>query len=138
MNTNGLAKHYDVLTPRERMPLIIAANDRGDDAEAERLVRAAPRNAYRLPDYHGLGDGLTLLALFHALRLLEMAANFWHTSGLASDWAASPSNDRDKEHLRSIERFAGLWAYLFTVEVNGWERLMAELQIDSETLLRDL
>jgi hypothetical protein len=29
-------------------------------------------------------------------------------------------------------------AYLFTVEADAWKRLMAELNIDPETLLRDL
>ena len=33
MNTNGLAKLYDRLTPKERLPLILAASARGDEAE---------------------------------------------------------------------------------------------------------
>ena len=38
MNTNGLARLYDRLTPRERLPLIMAASARGDEMERERLV----------------------------------------------------------------------------------------------------
>jgi len=37
-----------------------------------------------------------------------------------------------------MQRVAGMWAYLFTAEADGWKRLMAELGIDPETLLRDL
>ena len=34
MTINDLAKLYDRLTPRERLPLIIAASERGDEAAA--------------------------------------------------------------------------------------------------------
>jgi hypothetical protein len=58
MNTNGLAKHYGILTPEERLPLILAAADRGDAAEADRLAHTAPRKGWELPDYHGFGQAL--------------------------------------------------------------------------------
>jgi hypothetical protein len=37
MNTNGIARHYDRLTPEERVCLILAAAGRGDDADGERI-----------------------------------------------------------------------------------------------------
>jgi hypothetical protein len=58
MNTKVLAKLYDRLTPRERLPLILAASARNDEVEGQRLAQSAPRMALRLPDYHGLGEGL--------------------------------------------------------------------------------
>jgi hypothetical protein len=139
MNTNGLAKLYDCLSPRERLPLIVAAVDRGDAAEADRLAHSAPMRVHRLPDYHGLAEGLLLLSLFHLLTLQERAARFWNTLAVLEDSViarrgAAPTGDRD-QRLHSVAR---LWAYLYTVEAEAWKRLAAELNLDPETLLRDL
>ncbi len=54
MNTNSLARHDEILTPRERLPLIMAASARGDEAEAQRLAHSAPLVSLRVPDYFGL------------------------------------------------------------------------------------
>ena len=35
MNANGLARKYDLLTPAERFPLILAASARGDAVERQ-------------------------------------------------------------------------------------------------------
>jgi hypothetical protein len=51
MNTKALAKRYDRRTPWERVPLIAAAPERGDAAEAQPLSRSAPHLQLRLPDY---------------------------------------------------------------------------------------
>ena len=40
MNTNGLAKLYGQLTPKERLPLILAASARGDEAERNRPTKS--------------------------------------------------------------------------------------------------
>jgi hypothetical protein len=139
MNTNGLARLYDKLTPRERLPLIVAAVDRGDDVEADRLSRSAPRLYFGLPDYHGLAEGLQLLVLFHLLHLQERAIHYWHCLALLEQDAwlfgdgkkGRPVEDRVENVLR-------MWAYLFVVEADAWKQLAAELQIDPETLLRDI
>jgi hypothetical protein len=82
MNTNALAKLYDRLTPLERLPLIVAATERGDDAEADRLSRSAPRIGVRLPDYHGLGEGLLLLSLFYLAEQLRRGLLYWQAQGI--------------------------------------------------------
>jgi hypothetical protein len=87
MNTNGLGKLYEHLTPEERLPLIIAASARGDETECTRLVESAPREGYRLPDYYGYAEALVLASLFHAIQLLDLAVLYWHASGLAADWS---------------------------------------------------
>jgi hypothetical protein len=48
MNTKGLARHYAILTPWERLPLILAASARGDEQERSRLATSAPRVGYQL------------------------------------------------------------------------------------------
>jgi hypothetical protein len=59
MNSNSLARHYNKLTPWERVPLIIAAGLRDDGTERERLVSSAPTNLFHVPDFRGLSEDLT-------------------------------------------------------------------------------
>jgi hypothetical protein len=138
MNTDGLAKLYDRLKPAERLPLIVAAVDRGDAAEADRLARSAPRIDVRLPDYHGLGEGLLLLSLFHTIGQLERGLTYWHIAGTVADWEAFPLDKEDKDRAERLWGVARMTAYQLCVEADAWTRLCAELQIDPATLLRDL
>ena len=82
MNTNPLTKLYDQLTPRERLPLIIAAGARGDEAEQQRLKASAPRQMLQVPDYHCLAKALAEAVHYHLLTLLDLAATFWQWWGL--------------------------------------------------------
>ncbi len=138
MNINTLAKLYDRLTPLERMPLIIAAVDRGDRAEADRLSRSAPRIHVGLPDYHGLGEGLLFLSLFHAINQLDLAVLFWHAQGLASEWEEVAVDANDRARPDRLCDMIQLLAYRLCVETDAWRLLWGDLHIDSETLLRDL
>ena len=138
MNTKTLAKMYDLLTPFERLPLIIAAADRGDNAEADRLARTAPRVRLALPDYHGLGDGLLLLSLYHAIGQLELGLMYWQVSAYAAEWEEFIVDAKDKARAERMWAGARLAAYRFCVEADAWRRLCGELRIDPETLLRDL
>jgi hypothetical protein len=138
MNTDALAKLYDRLTPFERLPLIMAAVERGDDAEADRLSRSAPRMHVRLPDYHGLGEGLLLLSLFHALGLLHLGLLQQRLTALAVEFEEFPVDPADKARASRLRDLARTAAYLFCVEADGWRLLCAELKIDPEALLKDL
>src|SRR6516165_10141249 len=82
MKTDCLARLYDRLTPRERLALIVAATARGDEADRARLVASGPTSLFRVPDYYGLAEGLRSLAVLHVARMLDLAARYWHASGL--------------------------------------------------------
>jgi hypothetical protein len=138
VNTKTLAKMYDVLTPFERLPLIIAASERGDDAEADRLARSAPRMDVRLPHYHGLGEGLLLLSLLHTIGQLELGLMYWHVSALAADWEEFEVDEKDRERAERMWACARMAAYRFCVQADAWKQLFGELKIDPEALLRDL
>src|SRR5262245_58408033 len=105
MNTNGLAKLYDRLSSRERLPLILAASERGDETERERLVRSAPREVFRVPDYFGLGEGLLMQAVFHMTEVLSLSTMYFHASTLLADreFLARATPGR-RESLRSTIR----------------------------------
>jgi hypothetical protein len=76
MNTDSLAKNYDVLSLAERLPLIHAASARGDSVEQERLKRSAPRVIYTVPDFFGLAEAFDEISTFHLLDLLDTAAAY--------------------------------------------------------------
>jgi hypothetical protein len=139
MNTKALARHYDQLTPHERLPLIIAASARGDEVEAERLARSAPRRTFALPDYHGLADALRLLALAHTAEQLHHACLFRQVEGLIEQ-AADP-DDRSEAYRARIDRLLRghkVAAYVLVAHDDGWRHFCAGLGIDPEVLLADL
>jgi len=49
MNTNRLAQMYDRLTAKERLPLVLNAEKRGDTAEKKRLANSAPPTFGKCP-----------------------------------------------------------------------------------------
>jgi hypothetical protein len=131
MDKNPLAKLYDRLTPRERLPLLIAAAARGDDTEAQRLADAAPRACYGLPDYHGLSDGLHTVLLYQVAELLHWSVLYWRAMGLVD---ALPPRGRE-EDVASRAYELGRWcAYQFVVNLDGWGRFCGELGIDPAIL----
>jgi hypothetical protein len=82
MNTKGLAKLYDRLTPAERLPLIIAAAERGDDAERDRLVNAAGRITLSMSDHLPYARAFDELATLIFLELLEDAGNYFDAGSI--------------------------------------------------------
>jgi hypothetical protein len=138
VNPNALAKLYARLRPSERLPLIIAASDRGDQAEADRLSRSVPRIRVGLPDYHGLGEGLLFLSLFHTMEQLDLGLLFWHAQGMATEYEEFPVDQGDKARADRLWDATRLLAYKLCIQADAWKCFFAELQIDPETLLRDL
>jgi hypothetical protein len=138
VNTKSLAKLYDRLTPWERLPLLLAALQRGDDVETQRLSGSAPRIQLRLPDYHGLNEGLTLLTFFHVIGQLERGLLYWQLTGTAADWEEFSIGPEDEERIERLWKIARLTAYRLNVEADGWTQFCAELHVDGEALLRDL
>jgi hypothetical protein len=139
MNTTGLARYYESLSPRERFPLMVAARLRGDDVEAERLVRSAPMQAFAVANYHGLAGAMGELSLLHLCRLLDGAARLGQAEGLLASLRRYVK-DRDRRQQREFQIAfdARLEAYSFLVAREAWERFCAELHLDPEALLRIL
>src|SRR3954454_11305960 len=74
MNANSLAKNYDRLTAEERFRLILAASERGDEAERERLANAGQRIRLSMPDHVPYAEAFEDLALLTFIELAEDAA----------------------------------------------------------------
>jgi hypothetical protein len=136
MNTSGIAKHYDTLTPSERLALIVDATARGDETERQRLVHSSPSTLRRVPDYQDLAEGLKDLARDHVCELMELVTLFWKAF-VVEDIKA----DRDKGELTAAERALRsrcLLAYCFTVRFDAFQRVCEELHIDAELMLSHL
>jgi hypothetical protein len=122
-NTNGLAKMYDKLTPRERLPLLTSALSRRDELERGRLETTAPRVAYLLPDHFGLAQALALVSQRHFMELLHLAAEYFKTFAL-------PDCTRKQEHAALDTRV--LCGHIFKTKLAGWRQFCAEFRFDLE------
>jgi hypothetical protein len=125
VNTNGLAKHYDKLTPRERLSLIVAASGRGDEAEQDRLVRSAPRVGYSVPDFFGRAQAFVEVSVLHLMKLLDLAGLYFRALGLAD----SMIDDKQSERMLDCAMLSG---FLFNVKLAGWRLFCAGENIDPE------
>jgi len=126
MNTNSLAKQYDTLTAWERLPLILAALNRGDDAEEERLTSSAPTRPAAVPHYYGLWEGLTLLSVAHHTLQLDRVCRLFSATGLLM--AGKIKRD---EPLRML-------AFQLVTDADAWRLFSAELHLDPDAILRHL
>jgi hypothetical protein len=138
MNTNGLAKHYDQLTPWERVPLNLAAHRRGDTAEGDRLARSAPSHTFRVPDHYGLSEGLLMLAEAVRLEQLDLAAFYWHMETFVADFVAYPTGTENEERIERLENTQKFLAYRFLVFGDAWKLLCAELHLAPDAVARYL
>jgi hypothetical protein len=147
MNLDHLAKLYDRLTPRERLPLIIAAGARGDATEQQRLSTSAPKQRFEVSDYYPLAKALGEAVHYHLLTLLDLAANFWQWWGL---WMGhgltesdAPSTHKGRRRRATADlvrewRAYGVMRYYaarFVAHVDGWKQFCTELTIDPEVQL---
>ncbi len=132
MTSKTLSKHYDCLTPEERLPLIYAAKARGDDLESERLARSAPRLHFSEPDYLRRSQAIFETFLWNMIDLLDAATTFWRASHVAE----SASVERDATIIDRCEDLASVAGYTFTVHLEGWRAFCREQRIDAEAILR--
>jgi hypothetical protein len=160
MKTDHLAQLYDQLTPRERVPLIMAAHLRGDPAEQKRLSASAPQQTFRVPDYFPLAKALRDAARFHMLTLLDLAGHFWQWWGLWMSYPSPPDPDErvtrgrrrgtaartkagrrggadadfvQEYRARGVTRY---YASRFVAHLEGWKQFCSELHVDSEASLK--
>jgi hypothetical protein len=128
MNATSLARHYDQLTAWERLPLLLAALNRGDAAEAERLASSAPTRAALVPHHNGLWEGLGLLSVSH--QMLQMVRAYRMVCATAV-LGSGRDGEGPLRHLRMV-------AFRFVIDADAWKLLCAELRLDPEAILRHL
>lgn len=77
MNLNQLQKHYDKLTPRERLAAVLEAKARNDEQEQYALASAAPKKCYDVTHHYFLQDAWEQLAAFHMVEMLNMGCTLF-------------------------------------------------------------
>jgi hypothetical protein len=112
MNTTKLAKHYPLLSPAERLSLMLAAAARGDDMEHARLTDSAPRVRYQLPDTFGRALAFLMVAALHRMQMLNLAALYFKASALAES-----AQENLSDRCRGVARVFG---YLVACHAQGW------------------
>lgn len=128
MNTNDLAKHYGVLTPRERLPLILAASVRNDEVERERLARSAPRETYILPDYFWTAQTFSDVSGIFFMKLLDLIAGYHLALGVAESAGEAASAETESRAM-DVAMFL---AWQFQLMLAGWRTFCGELGMDAE------
>jgi hypothetical protein len=157
MNANAVAKHYGALTAEERFCLILAAGDRGDKAEQDRLKNAGERITISMPDYSPYADAFGELAQMIFLELLEEAARYLDAIERADDARDTLADDEDGAELGNnpkgteadadmAEKDAGAWrdgqsiweryyrltlaaGYMLKTKADGWKLFCEQLSI---------
>ena len=138
MNTTALSRHYECLTPWERVPLMVAASLRGDPLEADRLAQRAPTSTFRVPNYRGLSEGLHQLVFLYLVEQLEFAALYHQTLAVTTDldnWAQGKTLAKREKQMSQLLR---LLAFRFVLQADAWKILGDKLHIEPEALLRGL
>jgi hypothetical protein len=123
MNSKALGGLYDRLTTRERLPLILAAEARGDEVEQQRLANSAPVQLWRFADYLWPNMALNLLTLMYLTEQLDHLASFWHAL-----WRL----DGPEEEWGDWQFTADVSAYVYCCNADAWRRFCGELGIDAE------
>src|SRR5262245_12179496 len=126
MNANMLARLYDQITLWERIPLLLAADARGDESERQRLFDASPLRTWRFSEHLLAEQALHTLALMYITEQLDAAAGYFFALWKMQD----ADNPRPEDWLRAAEARA----YFFTANADAWRRFCAELGIAPEAL----
>jgi hypothetical protein len=80
-----LASQYSDLTAEQRFALIAAAAARGDDADRQRLLSAAPRITLSMPNHAPLADAFGELSLLVFVELLADGSDYLELFNWADD-----------------------------------------------------
>jgi hypothetical protein len=157
MNTHPLGRLYDQLTPRERLPLLMAAHLRGDAAEYQRLSASAPTQTFQVADHYPLAKALGEAVHLHLLCLLDLAGSFWQWWGLwlasapPQAWDENPKKPRRRRAAAGANtcrsaaangidpyRAYGMMRYYasrFMAHRDGWKEFCADLHLEPEAPL---
>jgi hypothetical protein len=125
----GLARHYDVLRPAERLALLVSAQARGDDREWDRLARAAPLLRYEIPHHYPYAVSWLLTGFVHYAKVMDAAGLYAKGDAVA---------DHPGVNEATVEAVVRTLAYLLVIELDGWDRFVAEQGLTPRVLWQGL
>jgi hypothetical protein len=128
MTDRGLPKLYDKLTVWERLPLLIAADDRDDEVEWGRLFDASPLKSWKFSEHLMAEQALNTLALCYVIDQLEAASIYFYSQ--FQRFGEEPNRDRDW----GLE--ADLQAFTFQTSAQAWRLFCGGVGIDPDAMVR--
>jgi len=134
MNTKTLANLYSQLSVEERCRLIVAAGDRGDQAEQKRLSNASKRITFSNVDYWPFAQALQEFAVLTFLDLADEAALYreaierWHDAKTTGS-ARFPTRKRKRTfEEQAFEAFLAQ-GFVLRTKAAGWKLFCARMNI---------
>ncbi len=152
----GITKNYDLLTPEERLGLVIAAGIRGDDAEQTRLVRAAKTMVIPTTDYVPYAQSFREVSMLAYVDLLEESVRYGDAlrnlppesekDAEAEDEAEEDEafdgqglDDDDELTAEDYSFFVALaCGYMLKAKADGWKLFCERLCVPCFVLMDDL
>lgn len=124
-----VTRHYPALTPRERVAAIQSAWQRGDEADAQRLISTAPVKAFDMPEHLWAGEQLKLAQLAVLVDLLTRACEI--TEGLFI-------LDRTRAERPALENALCVLAARMVAAFDGYTLLCARLGFEAPGAIGEL
>jgi hypothetical protein len=128
MNASSLAKNYSALTAEERFKLIVKANDRGDEAEADQLVNASKRFTFSRWDFVPYSQSFLDLALLSYIEMLHECGLFFIGCERLCDAETFASTEGDEKGEKSewttVDRFRDMYlvqGFILKTKAAGWK-----------------
>jgi hypothetical protein len=149
MSAHAVAKHYDRLTPDERFRLSLAAIERGDESEQERLSQAGKDLVLSMPDLAPWSHAFDELAMLIFMELLEEAAKhrqaFERWCDADESWGEDEADEDQSPSAESIRpmkaRCLDLYlaqGFMLATKVDGWKLFCQRLNIPPFALWQHL
>jgi hypothetical protein len=161
MNANAAIKNYHQLTAEERFKLILAASERGDEVERDRLGRAGGKITFSMPDHSPYALALNELSLLAFIELLDDAGRYFDSFTLSDEYDSSSADDAGNEAdeddqaeeadtksttddggerppwLRALDLAFGA-GYVLRAKADGWKLFCERLNVPPFLLWKDL
>lgn len=125
-----IKKQYNKLTARERFALMVAADIRGDELEANALADSAPKVNWEFPHTVGLTYGFRQLVKHHIAQQLGTAGTFFMLMYLWQDEASADRLDAVEDFEIPNESMLGLFARRFLEGLEAFRAVCQEYNVD--------
>lgn len=155
MKAHPLAGNYAYLTPEERFRLILAASQRGDEAERDRLVQAGSRLEFSMAGHAPYAHAFGELEMLTFLDLLEEASSYIQALACideAGDEDEGQTDEGQTDESGAVESaddrgwlarkqsldLALAAGYLLLTKADGWKQFCEEMQVPQFLLWKSL
>ena len=121
MTVPSLAKKYNSLTAEERFRLIMAAIERGDEVEQDRLARAGGHIVLEMPDHAPYIHAFNIVAWQVFLELLDAATHFDDALDRMAEYEDWHEVEEKPERRKRYSDLILARGYMLRASAEGWK-----------------